>query len=249
MAVQLIMPYEFQEFSRNKSNSLVSSGLLCKGRGHGSQLYTGQWMNTLVHPKSVLTLRSCFSWHPQSCLFSPSRLSLWLSCPLSVLFPSVQLLHSMLAIIIGRNFVFHSCVSHLRILCSSQVVVSYSDGRLFYTFTTWYLCVLHESLTFCYLDFLNWETGIVYRKSDCNLRGYYEECIEIEIEIEGMSGWLSGLAPAFGSGHDPRVPDRVPHRASCAEPTSPSAWVSASLCVSHEYINKNLKKKIEWNQK
>ena len=26
--------------------------------------------------------------------------------------------------------------------------------------------------------------------------------------------------------------DRVPHQAPCMEPASPSAWVSASLCVS-----------------
>ena len=42
--------------------------------------------------------------------------------------------------------------------------------------------------------------------------------------------------------------DRVPHRAPCMGPASPSACVSASLslslCVSHEYINKILKKKI-----
>ena len=28
--------------------------------------------------------------------------------------------------------------------------------------------------------------------------------------------------------------DRVPHQAPCVEPASPSACVSASLCVSHE---------------
>ena len=31
-----------------------------------------------------------------------------------------------------------------------------------------------------------------------------------------------------------RSPDQVPHRAPCMEPASPSACVSASLCVSHE---------------
>ena len=45
--------------------------------------------------------------------------------------------------------------------------------------------------------------------------------------IIGAPGWLSGKASAFGSGHDP-VLHLVPHR----EPTSPSAYVSASLCVS-----------------
>ena len=36
--------------------------------------------------------------------------------------------------------------------------------------------------------------------------------------------------------------DRVPHCASCMEPASPSAYVSASLSLSHEEINKILKK-------
>ena len=37
--------------------------------------------------------------------------------------------------------------------------------------------------------------------------------------------------------------DRVPHGASRREPASPSACVSGSLCVSHEQINKILKKR------
>ena len=39
--------------------------------------------------------------------------------------------------------------------------------------------------------------------------------------------------------------DRVSHQGPCREPASPSACVSTflSLCVSHEYINKILKKK------
>ena len=37
--------------------------------------------------------------------------------------------------------------------------------------------------------------------------------------------------------------DPVPHQAPWTEPASPSACVSASLCVSHERINKILKKK------
>ena len=36
--------------------------------------------------------------------------------------------------------------------------------------------------------------------------------------------------------------DRVPYQAPCMEPASPSAYVSASLCLS--WINKNLKKKM-----
>ena len=51
---------------------------------------------------------------------------------------------------------------------------------------------------------------------------------------------------AFGPGCDPEDPgDWVPRWASCMEPASPSACVSASLsvCVSHEWIKfKNLLK-------
>ena len=44
--------------------------------------------------------------------------------------------------------------------------------------------------------------------------------------------WMAQLLSAFGSAHDPGVWDRVPHWASCEEPASPSACVSASLSVS-----------------
>ena len=37
--------------------------------------------------------------------------------------------------------------------------------------------------------------------------------------------------------------DQVPHGAPCKKPASPSACVSASLCVSHEWINKIFKKR------
>ena len=47
----------------------------------------------------------------------------------------------------------------------------------------------------------------------------------------------------------PRSWDRVPCRAPCREPASPSACVSASLCVSHEQINKILKKKNDLGNK
>ena len=44
--------------------------------------------------------------------------------------------------------------------------------------------------------------------------------------------------------------DRIPRRAPCMGPASPSACVSASLslCVSHEKINKNLFLKIKIEQ-
>ena len=54
---------------------------------------------------------------------------------------------------------------------------------------------------------------------------------------QGIPGWLSSLAPAFGPGRDLWIlesQDRVPHQAPCMEPASPSACVSASfsLCLS-----------------
>ena len=53
----------------------------------------------------------------------------------------------------------------------------------------------------------------------------------------GIPGWRSGLAPAFGPGHDPGDPGSNPTSGSrCMEPASPSAYVSASLCVS--FVNK-----------
>ena len=49
----------------------------------------------------------------------------------------------------------------------------------------------------------------------------------------GMPGWRSGLAPAFGPGHDPGYPGSNPTSgAQCMEPASPSAYVSASLSLS-----------------
>ena len=51
----------------------------------------------------------------------------------------------------------------------------------------------------------------------------------------GIPGWCSGLAPAFGPGRDPGDPGSTPTSGSrCMEPASPSAYVSASLFVSHE---------------
>ena len=57
----------------------------------------------------------------------------------------------------------------------------------------------------------------------------------------GAPGWLSSWASAFGSavgrlplaeGVIPGSWDRIPHRAPCREPASPSACVSPSLYVS-----------------
>ena len=50
---------------------------------------------------------------------------------------------------------------------------------------------------------------------------------------QGIPGWRSGLAPAFGPGHDPGDPGSNPTSGSrCMEPASPSACVSASLSLS-----------------
>ena len=40
--------------------------------------------------------------------------------------------------------------------------------------------------------------------------------------------------------------DQVPHQAPSGEPASPTAYVSASLCLSYKWINKILKRKREW---
>ena len=53
-----------------------------------------------------------------------------------------------------------------------------------------------------------------------------------KICIRGQPGWLSGLVPPSAQGVILETPDRVPHRAPCMEPASPSACVSASLFVS-----------------
>ena len=50
--------------------------------------------------------------------------------------------------------------------------------------------------------------------------------------LEGIPGWLSGLAPAFGPGCDPGVLGSSPASGSHMEPASPSTCVSASLWVS-----------------
>ena len=48
-----------------------------------------------------------------------------------------------------------------------------------------------------------------------------------KMSLEGIPGWLSGLAPAFGPGRDPGVPRRTPGM----EPASLSFCVSASLSL------------------
>ena len=49
----------------------------------------------------------------------------------------------------------------------------------------------------------------------------------------GQPWWCSGLAPPAAPGVILETQDRVPHRAPCLEPASPSAYISAflSLCV------------------
>ena len=55
----------------------------------------------------------------------------------------------------------------------------------------------------------------------------------LETVIWGIPGWRSGLALAFGPGHDPGDPGSNPTSgARCMEPASPSACVSASLSLS-----------------
>ena len=48
----------------------------------------------------------------------------------------------------------------------------------------------------------------------------------------GTPGWLSGLAPPPAQGMILETQNQVPHQASCMDPASPSACVSASLSLS-----------------
>ena len=55
---------------------------------------------------------------------------------------------------------------------------------------------------------------------------------EVKNLVCGIPGWRSGSVPAFGPGRDPGDPGSNPTSGSrCVEPASPSAYVSASLCV------------------
>ena len=56
---------------------------------------------------------------------------------------------------------------------------------------------------------------------------------EIERDLRGTWG-TQCLSVYLQLRADPRSWDRVPHQSPCMEPASPSARVSASLCVSHE---------------
>ena len=56
---------------------------------------------------------------------------------------------------------------------------------------------------------------------------YYSKKFSLEIP-----GWLRGLAPPSAQGVILESQDRVPHRDPCTEPASPSACISASLCLS-----------------
>ena len=61
----------------------------------------------------------------------------------------------------------------------------------------------------------------------------------------GTPGWLSGWASALGSGCDPRVPGSSPTSSSlhgACFSLRLCLYLSLSLCVSHEYINKILKR-------
>ena len=54
-----------------------------------------------------------------------------------------------------------------------------------------------------------------------------------------LSGYLKARAFTFGSSSDPESWNQVPHQTPQREPASPSAYVSASLCVS--LMNKYIK--------
>ena len=81
---------------------------------------------------------------------------------------------------------------------------------------------VHLKLTQCYLCQLYLKTA-----------GGGGVEIQFKKKKRGIPGWRSGLAPAFGPGHDPGDPGSNPTSGSrCMEPASPSACVSASLSLS-----------------
>ena len=60
----------------------------------------------------------------------------------------------------------------------------------------------------------------------------------IEKQNLGQPGWLSSLPPPSAQGLILETQDRVPRRAPCMEPASPSACVSAPLSLCLSGINK-----------
>uniref|UniRef100_A0A8C0PKW3 Ubiquitin-like domain-containing protein n=1 Tax=Canis lupus familiaris TaxID=9615 RepID=A0A8C0PKW3_CANLF len=55
---------------------------------------------------------------------------------------------------------------------------------------------------------------------------------KVMVNFIGQPGWLSSLVPPSTQGLIVETGDRVPHWATCMEPASPSACVSASLSLS-----------------
>ena len=52
-----------------------------------------------------------------------------------------------------------------------------------------------------------------------------------DVRAARVAQWFSAT---FSPGQDPRDLDRVPRQAPCMGPASPSAYVSATLSISHE---------------
>ena len=96
------------------------------------------------------------------------------------------------------------------------------------------------NVVFLYLENKLWSNNYAKLKKHTKRSYKMHETIYIKYKL-GMPGWLSGWAPAFGSGRDPRIRDQVLHWAPCEEPASPSAYISASplnLCLSLINIKK-----------
>ena len=62
----------------------------------------------------------------------------------------------------------------------------------------------------------------------------YKEVSLVMIEEWGSLGGAAVWRLPLAQGAILETRDGIPHRAPCMEPASPSACVSASLCVSHE---------------
>ena len=90
---------------------------------------------------------------------------------------------------------------------------------------------------YCFLKILERQLAQLYTRDRRSLRTDQElealnTIISLKFHAGGQPRWRSGLAPPAAQGVILETRDRVPHRAPCMEPASPSAYVSASLSLS-----------------
>ena len=70
------------------------------------------------------------------------------------------------------------------------------------------------------------------RKDDTQGEDSHLSGMTLRSQRTGAAWMAQGFSATFSPGVILETRDRVPHRASCMEPASPSACISASLCLS-----------------